>query len=510
MKLTVFVLLALIGVASAQQPAPPAQNTPYTLHIKSNLVVLDVVVTDAKGNTVPNLKRDDFEIYENKVPQKLRTLEEQNAKTATVPAVHSTAELDKLAPNAPVSILVLDEVTSGFSDEAFTRYSLKRYLSTEGDALTQPTMLIALSLGRFNVLHDYTTSKEEILQALDHHFAASPLQSERSFASEQFSTTLLSLVQVAEATAGHPGHKNMIWIGRGFPSLDPTQMLAEDADKLHTLIETCTNLLRDSRVTLYTVDPAGLPTAPPTEDENGFISSDPFGGQIDFNTMAQATGGKTFFGRNDVDNLIAASVTAGENFYTLSYTPTNNGDSKNFRNITVRLKDRSLIAATRAGYYSSMPPPAANSEAKVEDEAAAKKRMGFDMASAANSNMVYDAVPFNIERSTTDPNDFYIRISAADVDWQPSDGDTLSADVLLLIQSFDKKGNSIKRVAHSFDVRSAPTPSDPNPHPKPIELRISIPTGAPASRVRIVVRMNDNGKMGAQNLDLTSSSTERK
>ena len=83
--------------------------------------------------------------------------------------IHSTEQLDKLEPDAPVTIVVLDELTTKFEDQYFARYSLEKYLAKQGATLDQPLMLMARSLDRTQVLHDYTTSKREILDALNRH-----------------------------------------------------------------------------------------------------------------------------------------------------------------------------------------------------------------------------------------------------------------------------------------------------------------------------------------------------
>ena len=136
---------------------------------------------------------------------------------------------------APVSILVLDEVTSKVEDEAFARYALKKYLAGEGDVLAQPTMLLAVSLEHQMLLHDYTTSKKEILDALDRHFAGADWRTAISNPQgEQVIATLLSLTGVAGATAGHEGHKNIVWIGRGFPKLSMGPSAACDCRPVQT------------------------------------------------------------------------------------------------------------------------------------------------------------------------------------------------------------------------------------------------------------------------------------
>ncbi len=52
-------------------------------------------------------------------------------RTKDIP-IHSTAELDRLEPNAPVTLIVLDEINTPFGDEAFARYSLKKFLDQQG------------------------------------------------------------------------------------------------------------------------------------------------------------------------------------------------------------------------------------------------------------------------------------------------------------------------------------------------------------------------------------------
>jgi VWFA-related protein len=103
------------------------------LKVTAQNVVLDVVVTDRNGHNVQGLTKNDFTVYEDKDEQTIRSFEEVSPKPGQVVAVNSTAELDKVEPDAPVSILVIDELTSRFEDLAFTRYSIKKYLGEQGD-----------------------------------------------------------------------------------------------------------------------------------------------------------------------------------------------------------------------------------------------------------------------------------------------------------------------------------------------------------------------------------------
>jgi VWFA-related protein len=69
-------LVVLAAGLSAQTPAPPtqtpaaaAQEQKPTFRVAVDLVTNDVVVRDEKGNFVPDLKKDEFEIFEDGVKQ---------------------------------------------------------------------------------------------------------------------------------------------------------------------------------------------------------------------------------------------------------------------------------------------------------------------------------------------------------------------------------------------------------------------------------------------------------
>ena len=108
-----------------------------------------------------------------------------------------------------------------------------------------------------------TQNKDEILSALDHHFAAYPWQAHSyAWVPERMSTAIFTLRRVAEASEGHVGHKNMIWIGRGFPNVNWIRFASVDQDRVHNAMQQTVNELRDARVTLYTIDPAGVMVDP--------------------------------------------------------------------------------------------------------------------------------------------------------------------------------------------------------------------------------------------------------
>src|SRR2546425_7503961 len=61
-----------IGLTEQKEKTRPQEpESPYTLEVDVNLVNINVVVTNAAGNYMLDLKKDNFQIYEDKVEQKI-------------------------------------------------------------------------------------------------------------------------------------------------------------------------------------------------------------------------------------------------------------------------------------------------------------------------------------------------------------------------------------------------------------------------------------------------------
>ncbi len=481
--------------APAQTPAP----APYTVRTNARLVVLDMVVIDSKGNAVKGLTKDHFHITEAGDPQTIANFEEAGQHMAPADgAINSTAELDKLAPQAPVNIILLDEFNTLFEDMAFARYSLKKFLNKEKGPLSTPTMLIAVDLQHFNVLQDYTQDRDKILSALDHHFSAYPWQAKNGgWVSERYSTAFITLRRVAEAVEGHPGHKNMIWVGRGFPPLNATAAV-DTQDRLFHVVQDTVNILRDARVTLYTIDPAGLQVNPAESYGSDAAFNDPFGGNYQFAKLATATGGRPLYGRNDVDAEIGSAVNDGSSFYTATYRPTNtSNDIRTFRRIKVNVDIPGLKAVAREGYYLAYLPPKVNVNAP-------SKLMMVDLNAAATSRMVYDGVAVTATPSPTTPGSLSIHVDAKSVTWFFATEDKpRHAEVVVLVETFDKKDKLLKEVARDLKINAAKTVAPTGRIEVPLNFDFPFEQDPKAVRARVVVRVSPQGKIGTADVNLT-------
>jgi VWFA-related protein len=477
---------------NAAQPANSSTPTP-TFRITSRLVILDMVVVDGKGAIVKDLKRDDFSVEEAGQPQTILNFDVAGMHTPKPEiTINSTADLDRLAPGAPVDIILLDEFNTRFEDMAFARYSLKKYLDKQPEKLVTPTMLIAVDLQHFTVLHDYTQNKAEILSALKHHFVSNPWQvNQGAWVAERYTTAFITLRRVAQAVMGHPGHKNMIWIGRGFP---PTRRIMtgwsiDTENRINNAVQECVNVLRDARVTLYTIDPAGVMVDPGVY--GGDPMADPFGGNYQFNRMAKATGGRTLYGRNDVDAEVQTAIQDGANFYTLTYRPANTTmDPQKFRRIKVTVNRPGLKVITREGYYLQYGPGRVNPENP-------SRRLMADLIAADSSNMVYDGIPVTIRQVETDPDSFIVHVGGSGLVWTNATEDhPRRTEVILDISTFDKKGKELTRKGSLIKIDAPPTVPPTGRLLRDVNIPGKIEHNPKVVRVRFTVRVSLTGRIG--------------
>jgi Ca-activated chloride channel family protein len=98
----------------AGEPQFPAQDEATHLRVTVNLVQLNVAVTDSKGNYISGLKPENFEITEDKIPQRIGTFEEGNG-----PAIHPGESNDAQSSNGSAGAgLDAGPATSGGAEDA--------------------------------------------------------------------------------------------------------------------------------------------------------------------------------------------------------------------------------------------------------------------------------------------------------------------------------------------------------------------------------------------------------
>jgi VWFA-related protein len=511
-SLAVGLPLALAAQTPDSAPPQPSEQVMgqpgiTTLKLSTRIVVLDVVVTDKKGNLVLDRTRDDFTIVEDKVPQTIRSFEPPSAHVMPPNVVVNNAQDLKKIGDAPVTILVLDELNTRFEDMVYVRNAMTKYLDAQPAVLKQPTVLLLATNTRFVQMHDYTQDRDALINEIKHRMPEYPYKMMAGkggpAAVERMAQGLASLEQIAQASTGTPGRKNVIWVGNGFPSADLSGLDDKTSATIQAAIKQCTDMLLAARITMYTINPTmnstvtlDVETPEDLDAAETDTGGDPFAGVVQFSNFAPSTGGRAFLSRNDINNEIAEGIAAGSNYYTLSYAPTNRtDDAAKYRNIRIVMKDPNLRATTRDGYY---PPTAAATNPTVgEAPKQAKAQLELDISSAVNSAISYNGLTLAAAKAAS--GNYAITVKAAGLDWTAIDANTERTEATVMAAWYSDKG---KLLGHSGKELTANRPASTNAANPPdvtFTLPVALPSGV--ARVRFIVRDAVNGHMGT--VDIT-------
>src|SRR5438477_3553667 len=117
-------------------PAPPAtaevvtRDSATAFKVRVNLVLLRVVVRDQNGKVVDNLKREDFQLFDNRKPQTISTFSLETPASHTVPVVTVSDHPDEGADTNPAVArglpqrfvsLLFDDLHLAMQDAVFVR-----------------------------------------------------------------------------------------------------------------------------------------------------------------------------------------------------------------------------------------------------------------------------------------------------------------------------------------------------------------------------------------------------
>jgi VWFA-related protein len=307
-------------VGAPQQASIPASDLDKgitTLHTHTNLVVVDVVVTDSKHNPIHGLKESDFTLLENNKPQQIRNFEEHSATTdaekfTSGPKLPAGLFTNKAPAPAggPVNVLLLDYLNTPLQYQPYARKQLLEFL----DKIPAGTRIAIFGLTeKLDMLQGFTTDPSVLKAALTsaagaprgsdilldqvnggtmndtslsdnllggetvadggfitqemiddiHRFEA--LQT--SFTEDMEARyTLAGFQLLARYLVGIPGRKNVIWFSAGFPlNVDPNVTERDPNDSVvrnDEEVRKTDNLLTRAQVAVYPVDARGVFTDP--------------------------------------------------------------------------------------------------------------------------------------------------------------------------------------------------------------------------------------------------------
>src|SRR6266566_8247834 len=157
----------IVSLAAATDSTTTVPVPTITIRTNTRLVVVDVVVTDKKGQPVSGLKAEDFKLEENGKSQNIAVFVPPGANDLVVtPAplgIFSNRPENVGAAHIP-TVLLLDATNSPFKDQAYARYEMLKYLAEQAEP-GRPMAVLALT-DRLHVLQQFTSDPQILITAI--------------------------------------------------------------------------------------------------------------------------------------------------------------------------------------------------------------------------------------------------------------------------------------------------------------------------------------------------------
>ena len=478
--LAMFVTALSGAVQNTTPETPPAGPV---LRTTTHAVVLDITVTDHHGNPVPDLTKDDFIVLEDRTPQAIASFESST----------TTTRVEGSAPTR--TVILIDELNTDFVDIAYARYSLEKFLKHDKSQLEGPAQLLTLNDKGLSLVHEFTQNGAELLASVEHLPPRLPFKLSLSVSgvADRMNLSLGALEQIALANQKSGKRTAIVWVSPGYPVPDKAWFDPVEREHFENAVRNLSQELLDSRTTIYSIDPRGVMVDNPVSSNTtlalGSSGAEGFG-DMALGRLAIESGGRAFFGRNDVDNLVATSLLQSSSFYTLSYYPSNANYDGRFRSIQVELKPRALAAHTRSGYYA-LPDDAARSVAQIT----------LEVERAMLTPLAYTAIPvLNVAEiaGESSKRKLDLTVDGNALAWEPQQNGDFRFHVMVGVAEYAADEFLDWRTS---DLNGHLTASQmENATVKNVHLRIDQPENPKASSFRLAVCDFKTGLVGTANM----------
>jgi VWFA-related protein len=389
-----------------QQPLKP--DDPQVIRTGVELITTDVIVRDDRGQFVADLKKDEFDLYEDGVRQQVISFHlTHGGRTFNVaaPPPPPAQEGIILPPSRPTSdaagrifIIFVDDLHLDFRNtgrikDLFTKIS--KELIHEGD------MFGIVSTGPSSLSVDLTYDRKRLDAAIKKisgaglapkDILATPEGAQgppevRYRAHVAFSTAYDLMKNLEQV---HNRRKAFIYVSNGYdfnpfqetrkkleaeqyarPSSDGSGNadneynpfmrqgnLFAEADLAAELSE-LTRAANRANATIYTIDPRGLVGGPDLDEQIDMVEWQNYvrESQDSLRVLAELTGGIAVVNQNDFDKALKRIDAETSDYYVIGYYSNNPDTRKRRRQIEVKIGRPNLDVRYRTEYSLKPPPP---------------------------------------------------------------------------------------------------------------------------------------------------------
>ena len=328
---------------------------------------------------------------------------------APLPA-NVVSNVHRLKPGVPLAVLLLDGINTRLNNQQYAKLQLLEFLKKL--PADQPVAVYLLG-ARLHLIQDFT-SDPAVLKAVVQNLKdfRSPLmdnanggpvkfwyegiplppeikrrtlefqqETESDQGDKRLAITLTALNQLARTLAGYPGRKNLIWVSETFPlnieanKAPGGESAARTRRNYSAPAANTANLLSNAQIAVYPVDARTLVGTDlynvaarydERGDKNGIsgrqasralddTSNELMAARGTMETLAEETGGRAFYNRNDLGNAVREGIHDGAFYYTLGYYPTNKTLDGHYRKIRIHTTRPRVTLRYRLGYFALDP-----------------------------------------------------------------------------------------------------------------------------------------------------------
>jgi len=378
--------------SSAQQTSVP-QSTP-AIRATTELVLVNVVARDKKGNLVRDLKQQDFTVLEDGQKQQVasfdfenidelavaqQTMVTANGTSGLAPAAVAAQSAEHKADARDRRLILLFFDFSAMDPEQIDRAvnAAKKYVNTK---MQSADLIAIVSLSTNMRLDlDFTDDKGRILATLNAYNSSSgqgfdngatgssegSAETGGSFTADDtdyntFSADrkLLALQSIIQSVGKLSQKKSLIYFSNG---------ISQSGVDNQSALRAATAAAVKANVAIYPLDVRGLQALPGGgEAQNASLhGQSAYTGasvlndlnsnaatQETLSTLAADTGGKAFFDSNDFSGVFSQVQKDTSAYYILGYTSSNRLQDGRFRHIKVVVNRPDVKLEYRAGYYA--------------------------------------------------------------------------------------------------------------------------------------------------------------
>ena len=378
--------VAFFLFAPTASPQSAEDQNVVKFKAETDLVLVPVVVRDAQGNAVGNLRKEDFQVFDKGKPQEITkfSIEDTSGHVAadrSLPGGNSPAagKAETAAMTLPEHFIALlfDDLhmkngpgnIGDFGDLVYSRDAALKFLDT-----LQPADRMAIFTTSGEVMLDFTFDRAKLKAALLKLRAAFPnpamgsaCQIQRDIENESRAVVMQS-GDIVRRMARLAGQRTVVLISSGL-------VLYNQGDCAWSLVPETMQLIGNAVRSHVVFN--GL-------DARGLALSSGFSFQMFQAQMTDGTGGRFIADTNDLKDAIRQLSATPKYIYVLGFSPQMLKPDGSFHSLTVKLESgHKLKVQTRKGYFApdakemarrqNAPPPAAAADVPRVDEGQSKE-----------------------------------------------------------------------------------------------------------------------------------------